>query len=84
MLKTVLIVVLVLLVCLLYRTQENYGGKVKKIRKIPFNECARICSTYYESCIRDGRGEDAGFCHERFGQNGTCVKECYYSNYHRM
>lgn len=79
-----ILVVAVILFCILYRPIENYGGQVKKIRKIPFNECARICSTYYESCVRESRGEDAGFCYERFGPNGHCVAECYYSNYQRM
>lgn len=81
-----LIVGCIVLIALLsfVSTKEYYGGKIKKIRKIPFNECARICETYRVSCLRDGREEDAGFCNERFGPGGFCVQECYYSNYQRM
>jgi len=85
MLRAILIaLVFAVLFCFFRNTKENYGGKVKKIRKIPFNEGARICATYYESCVRESRGEDAGFCYKRFGPGGTCESELYYSNYHRM
>lgn len=79
-----IIIIAVVLFWILYRPIEKYGGQIKKIRKIPFNECARICSTYYESCINSSRGEDAGFCYERFGPRGTCILECGYSNYQRL
>ena len=79
-----IILAIAILFLVFYRPIEKYGGQIKKIRKIPFNECARICSTYYQSCIESSRGEDAGFCYERFGPRGTCESECYYSNYQRM
>lgn len=67
-----------------YGSRECYGGKIKKIRKIPFNDCVRIAKTYHDACVASSRGEDAGFCDRRFGPNGTMVQECYYSNYQRM
>jgi hypothetical protein len=64
------------------RRKERYGGPVKKVRKIPFNDCKMICESYYNKCVRDFANADPGFCEERFRQ--ACVSECYYSNYQRM
>jgi hypothetical protein len=75
--------VFILMYSLLW-TKENYGGKVKKIRRIPFNDCARICEGYKRDCLSKYSGTDAGWCHERFGPQGTCVSECYYSYSQRM
>ena len=69
---------------LCFKTKEYYGGQIKKIRKIPFNDCARICNTYLQDCIKKYNNTDAGWCYERFGPMGTCVSECYYSNHQRM
>jgi hypothetical protein len=68
----------------LYGTKEYYGGKIKNIKKIPFNDCVAIAKTYYDACRKSSRGEDAGQCEQRFGPKGTMVQECYYSNYQRM
>ncbi len=65
-------------------SKEYYGGQIKKIRKIPFNDCARICNTYLQDCLSKYQYNDAGWCQQRFGEHGTCVSECYYSNFQRM
>ena len=77
-------IVLIFLYICMSKTRENYGGKVKKIRKIPFNDCVRIINTYLVRCLEDNKYGDPGFCYERFGPRGTAIQECYYSNYHRV
>ena len=62
--------------------REGYGP-VKNIKQIPFSRCASICEGYYQRCVRDNRyAGDPGWCEDQF--RGACVKECYYSRYHRM
>jgi hypothetical protein len=62
--------------------KEGYGGPIKNIKNIPFNDCERICDTYYQGCMKDYGDLDANWCHQRFKEN--CVMECYYTPYHRM
>jgi hypothetical protein len=88
--KVAILIVVILLVLMFSMAgsrsygRENYGGKIKNIRKIPFNDCQRICDTYLKDCLSKYGSNDAMWCHERFGQMGTCVSECYYSNYQRL
>lgn len=87
MLKYIAIGIVTILFLLLFSfssTKEYYGGKIKNIKRIPFNNCERICGTYLQDCLNKYQHNDAGWCHERFGPMGTCVSECYYSNHHRM
>lgn len=81
-----IILVVVVSVCILslVGTKEYYGGKVKKITKIPFNDCVRICKTYLSACLEDNKYADPGGCYRRFGTGGTCETECVYSNYQRQ
>lgn len=79
-----IITILLLLLFSFTSTKEYYGGKIKNIRKIPFNDCQRICGTYLVDCLAKYRGTDPAMCYERFGPMGTCVSECYYTQYHRM
>jgi hypothetical protein len=84
LLSIVLLVVAALFLFSMVGSKEYYGGKIKNIKKIPFNDCARICNTYLEGCLRDNKYANPGACYTRFGPQGTCVSECYYSNYQRM
>ena len=79
------IVLAVLLFLAIQGTKEYYGGQVKKIRRIPFNSCAQICNGYLRKCLADNYSTgDTMWCHERFGSQGACVSECFYSNHHRF
>lgn len=78
------VTILFLLLFSFTSTKEYYGGQIKKIRKIPFNDCERICKTYLADCLKKYSNTDPGWCHERFGTFGSCVSECYYSNFQRM
>ena len=76
-------IILVLLIAIGYfftKKRENYG-EMRRVVKIPFNDCAGICKQHYQDCL--SRGDDGGWCETRFGDQG-CVAECYYSNYHRL
>ena len=64
------------------KKKERFGGDVKAIRKIPFNDCERICEGYYQKCLYDFKDADPSWCEERF--RNACVSECYYSNFHRI
>lgn len=77
-----LAVIAVIVVLIVLNRKEHYGGPVKNIRKIPFNNCQQICNTYYTSCMRDYGSIDAEWCRERFQTN--CLSECYYSKYQRL
>ena len=63
-------------------SRENYGGPVKKIRQIPFQNCQAICNTYYERCMQDFGDIAADQCWRRFKEN--CPSECYYSYRQRL
>ncbi len=65
---------------LIRRKKEGYGA-MKKISKIPFNDCRRICEGYHRKCVSDFRDADVSFCDKRL--NG-CTAECYYTPYHRQ
>lgn len=66
---------------LLSKNREKYG-QMRSVKKIPFNDCSRICNQYRQACIRDDPDRNqSGWCDARFGE--ACVSECYYSNYHR-
>jgi hypothetical protein len=85
--KIFVILSILLLLLLLFSyagAKEYYGGKIKKIRRIPFNDCVRICGTYLTDCLSKYGANDAGWCYERFGMQGACVAECAYSSHHRM
>jgi hypothetical protein len=62
--------------------RERFGGVIKGIRHIPFNDCKRICGTYYDKCVQDNKDADPGWCEEQF--LNACVAECYYTPYHRI
>jgi hypothetical protein len=83
--NVVVAIVVVLVVVIVYLTRpkrENFGGVIKKIRHIPFNDCKRICEGYYQKCIVDYKDADPSWCERRFRQ--ACPSECYYSVYQRM
>jgi hypothetical protein len=61
---------------------ENYGGPIKNIKRIPFNNCQLICNGYYKKCMDEYGGNDAGWCAEQFSD--ACVGECKYTDYHRL
>jgi hypothetical protein len=86
--KTLILLVLGVLATLyllsMVGSKEYYGGQVKNIKKIPFNDCVRIADTYLKSCLRDNKYANPGACYDRFGPQGWMVSECYYSNYQRM
>lgn len=86
--KTLILLILGVLATLyllsMVGSKEYYGGKVKNIKKIPFNDCARICNTYLVACLEDNKYANPGACYTRFATGGTCEKECYYSNYQRV
>jgi len=76
------VLILILVTCIPRKGVEHYG-QMKKIGKIPFTDCQRICGQYYRKCLQDDiHNVNAGWCERRFGDG--CVMECYYSNYHRM
>jgi len=81
---TAMLIVALAAVCLFkfVKPRENYGGPVRNIKKIPFNDCQRICNTYYQGCMQDYASLDSEWCRERFGEN--CVRECYYSSSQRL
>jgi hypothetical protein len=82
MLGLLLLVVLVALVVVWWpKGKERYGGPVKNITHIPFNNCERICSSYYDRCMNVYGDMDAGVCSNTFN---SCVGECYYSSAHRL
>lgn len=85
---TILILVgVILLALILFSTvgsKEYYGGQIKNVRRIPFNDCARIIEGYRRDCWKKYSGTDAGWCEERFGPTGSAILECYYSNSHRL
>jgi len=79
------ILVIILLIFLLFRRKnkkiENFGP-VKTIRRIPKNDCYRLCGQYYMQCMGTVRGEvDADGCAIR---RRNCMAECNYSDYHRL
>lgn len=61
---------------------EDYGGPIKNIKRIPFNNCSLICNGYYKKCLDEYGGNDAGWCAEQFSD--ACVAECKYTDYHRL
>lgn len=65
-------------------SKEHYGGKIKNIKKIPYNDCVRIAETYLKACLRDNKYANPGSCYDRFGPDGWMQAECRYSNYQRM
>lgn len=61
--------------------REGYGGQVKNIKKIPFNDCVRICKSYRDGCLRQFADTDAMECIKGMDH---CAAECYYSSAHRL
>ncbi len=82
--------IIIILICLVIgfiyacNTKEHYGGKIKNIKKIPFNDAARIAQTYLKKCLEDNKYAEPGLCYNMFGPQGWMVSEAYYSNYQRM
>ena len=63
---------------------EKYGGPVKKLRRIPKEDCYAICGQYYNHCMApyyQGRYIDAGACQRR---RNNCIAVCNYSDFHRL
>ena len=60
---------------------EGYGGVIKNIKRIPASNCKLNCMQYYNRCMYDRGGIDAGQCLNRYR---SCVSTCYYSNFHRL
>ena len=75
-------VVIVVLVSSWPLSKEGYGGPIKNIKRIPFKNCQLICNGYYQKCLDDYGGNDAGWCAEQFSD--ACVAECKYTDYHRL
>ena len=64
--------------------RENYGGPVKRIRRIPKGDCYALCGQYYEACMAphyEGRLIDAGMC---MRNRDNCISVCNYSDFQRM
>ena len=82
-----LLVIIVLIFVLWFSipsSRENYGGKIKRIRRIPKENCYRICGQYYEDCIAphfQGRYIDFGDCQRR---RDNCIAVCNYSDFQRL
>ena len=62
--------------------REGYGGMIKNIKKVPFNDCVRICDTFYQTCMATDGQVDPGKCYARFKE--SCPTECVYSSYERL
>ena len=60
---------------------EGYGGPIKNIRRIPKSTCYNICQQYYDRCMAEFRGVDAGVCYR---DRDACINVCNYTNYHRQ
>lgn len=78
------ILLIILLIFLLFKRKNNIEnfGPVKTIRRIPKNDCYRLCGQYYMQCMGTVRGEiDADSCAIR---RRNCIAECNYSDYHRL
>lgn len=63
------------------RRREHFGGVIKGIRTVPFNDGVSICKQYRDKCYQDFRDADPHFCNTRYN---NCVSELYYSNFHRI
>lgn len=61
--------------------RENYGGPVKKLRRIPKNACYNICAQHYRGCMVQHGHIDAGTCSNRYN---NCVSVCNYTDFHRL
>jgi hypothetical protein len=60
---------------------ENYGGPIRKVRKIPMSDCYNMCDRWVKRCaLWDPYGE-SDQC-QRSGE--SCRLECQYSNALRM
>jgi len=79
------IVILLLIAFWVYwknaKIRENYGGPIKKIRRIPKNTCYDICGQYYRDCMSRSWSTDAGLCDNRYR---NCVAQCNYTDFHRL
>lgn len=62
-------------------SREGYGGPVKNITQIPFNNCAKICESYRNRCEYVYGDIDMGLC---VNTMNSCLAECYYSSAHRL
>jgi len=66
------------------QNREGYGGPIKRIRRIPKEDCYAICGQYYNDCMAphyQGRYIDFGDCHRR---RDNCISVCNYSDFHRL
>jgi hypothetical protein len=64
--------------------RENYGGPIKRLRRIPKNDCYRICGQHYTACMApyyQGRLVDAEMCQRR---RDNCISVCNYSDFQRL
>lgn len=78
----VLVIALFIWVLIPCSSVEGYGGPVKNIKHIPFNDCKRICEGYYQRCMEE-LGPDGAYACQRLYTEG-CLPECYYSHSHRL
>lgn len=83
MIYAYIIVLLLIAILLILNNKriEGYGGPVKRIRRIPKNDCYGICKQYYNDCMRMYSHIDSNFCLTKLN---NCIKSCYYSDFQRL
>ena len=79
---SLIVIIAIVLTIVTKNKRENYGGPVKKIRRIPRTECHNICEQYYRDCMSKYGHIDAMYCQNTIYTN--CIRNCDYTDYHRM
>lgn len=80
----ILIIVGILILFFIKQKQkmEMYGGPIRNIKRIPQDDCIKICDTYHADCMQKYGFMSADRCHKRFKEH--CPLECQMSDYQRM
>lgn len=77
-----IVVIIVLMVVFFPKnSRENYGGPIKRIRRIPRTTCHNICGQYFNNCMAQYKYTDAGLCDRRYW---NCIAQCDYTDFHRL
>lgn len=78
----ILIIVVVIGVILLCKPKiEGYGGPLKRIHRIPKNQCYALCGQTYRRCMEENQYINAGTCDSLYK---NCVAVCNYSDFQRL
>jgi hypothetical protein len=75
------LVLVLILMCLDKTHRDHYGGPVKVIKKVPFNNGVNIAQQYYKDCMSRYGGYDSDYCRKMYNSK---LLEVYYSSFQRM